>query len=410
MISYAEALSILQREVTPLQALRCATSDLPRGAAASDVQSPLAVPQFANAAMDGFALAAEATRSAGSEQPIEFEVIASIAAGDPPLASAETGGTFEIMTGAPLPPACDAVIPVERVDVENRDGKTYIRVTQSVEAGRNVRQPGEDYQQGQVVLGQGEPLEPQTAMALAAIGIDAIALRPPPRVALITTGAELSGSASAPGMIRDANGPYLKAVMHRIGADTVSAARTSDHADDIERAIADGAEQADIVITTGGVSAGRYDLLPEIATTLGADILFHKIRVRPGKPVMVARLPNDSLLLALPGNPIAAAVCLRFVGIPVMRQMQGLAPETYPNAVAAKRITKRSEFVFFGKARARVRDDARVVCELLPGQESFRIAPLAAANAWAIVAEGTSTIKAGDLIQAAPLYPDGFLS
>ena len=158
-----------------------------------------------------------------------------------------------------------------------------------------------------------------------------------------------------------------------------------------------------------GTSAGRFDMVPDTITELGGEILFHKVAIRPGKPILFARLPGDTLLFGLPGNPIAVAVGMRFFVVPALRQLQGLAPEELHRARSQGRIRKREELRFFGKARARVNDDARLEVQLLPGQESFKIASLMLANCWAIVPEGRDTVAPGELIDVAPLYPTGFL-
>jgi molybdopterin molybdotransferase len=210
-------------------------------------------------------------------------------------------------------------------------------------------------------------------------------------------------------MIRDANGPYLQAFIESIGATQTTRMNVADRSEDLEAALESASHDADVILTTGGVSAGRYDLIPDAIERLGGRIVFHKVAIRPGKPLLFARLPNKTLLFGLPGNPIAAAVGLRFFVVRSLHRLQGLPPENFHAAVSDERIRKRSALCFFGKASARADDDGRLRVTLLPGQESFKIKPLTQANCWAVVPEGPEVVEPGDVIRIAPLYPTGFL-
>ena len=413
MISYLEALEIIAGAVTPLDGSERELLSLGRCATTSDVTSRLAVPTFANSAMDGFALRVADTAGATETAPLELPVVGLVAAGDAPADLAISGSAVEIMTGAPVPPSCDAIVPVEQVEtVQSENGEIAgIRLRKPAQMGRHIRQPGEDFRAGNRVFSGGNLIEPHGIMALAATGNDRLTARPMPRFAVITTGSELAtaGVPSQQGLIRDANGPYLAAYIEHIGATLCVHETVPDSNAELKKIITESSENADIVLTTGGVSAGRFDQVPETVEEIGGEVLFHKVAIKPGKPILFARLPNGSLLFGLPGNPVAVAVGLRFFVVPAMRRLQGLAPERYHMARNLETIQKRSNLRFFGKARATVDAEGRLEVRVLPGQESFRISPLLESNCWAIVAEGVERVEAGDLIQIAPLYPTGFL-
>ena len=413
MISYPEALEIIAGAATSLDGSERELRFLDRCVTTTDVASRLAVPTFANSAMDGFALRAADTAGASETAPLELPVAGLIAAGDAPADLTVAGSAVEIMTGAPVPPACDAIVPVEQVEtVQSENGEiTGIRLREPAQKGRHIRQAGEDFRAGHTVLGAGNRIEPHGIMALAATGNDRLNARPTPRFAVITTGSELAtaGVPSQAGLIRDANGPYLAAFIEHIGA-TLSVNQTvPDSKVELKNAIVESGEKADIVLTTGGVSAGRFDEVPKTVAESGGEVLFHKVGIKPGKPILFARLKNGALLFGLPGNPVAVAVGLRFFVVPALRMLQGLAPERYHAAHNLETIQKRPNLRFFGKARATVNADGRLEVCVLPGQESFRIGPLLEANCWAIVAEGAERVEAGEPIQVAPLYPTGFL-
>ena len=183
-------------------------------------------------------------------------------------------------------------------------------------------------------------------------------------------------------------------------------ATARDQADDLRRRLRALAGTVDVVLTTGGVSVGQLDLLPAIIRELGGEILFHKVAIRPGKPILHARLADGTLLFGLPGNPLAVAVGMRFFVIPVLRALQGLAPETTTPAVTPIPVRTRGQLRFFAKAHTAIDAGGCRHVRLLPGQESFRIAPLLRANCWAIVPEDTGEIPAGSTLETLPLYPD----
>jgi molybdopterin molybdotransferase len=408
VISYQEALGIilagstvLGRRKVPLQAAAGHIS-------AEALQARLDVPAFANAAMDGYAVAASDTASASERDPVILPVAGTVVAGlAPPRATA--GGAWEIMTGAPLPAGLDAVVPVERIAEHVRGGPalTAIRLQQPALPGQNVRQMSEDFRRGDRVVEAGTRLAPHHLMGLAACGLDEVSVCEPPRMAILTTGSELAGSGSElqPGQIRDANGPYLQALLARLGITGSTQRSAADSVAALRAELAQLADRCELILTTGGVSAGRLDLVPDVVRALGGEILFHKVAIRPGKPILLARLPGGTLLFGLPGNPLAVAVGMRFFVMPALRAMQGMPAEVHTPAICSSAVRSRGPLRFFAKAYRSVDSEARSRVEILPGQESFRIGPLLQANCWAIIPEGDADLPAGSTVLTASLYP-----
>ena len=415
MIDYDQALKIIvdTARLLPVETIRLEQA---MGAVvAADQPSPAAVPPFDNSAMDGFAVRSVDTADASEDKPITLSVIGMVTAGD--TASdrlAEAGTAWEIMTGAPVPPGYDGVIPVEQVEIQrNPTGKPVaIVLRQTVQAGRNLRKAGEDFSAGDALIHAGQLIQANQIMGLAATGVGKLQARRSARVAAITTGNELMDASQAqplePGMIHDSNGPYLEAAISSIGANSAGVYRTGDSADELIALIEKLHDKTDVILTTGGVSAGRMDFVPAALEQLGADILFHRVAIRPGKPVLFARLPNGTLVFGLPGNPIAVAVGLRFFVIPALRQMQGLPKENYLTASLKTPMGKKQGMRFFAKARAMSDDAGQLQVEVLPGQESFKISPLMNANCWLIADEETKEMDAGTRVKIAPLYPGSF--
>lgn len=413
MMNYANALDIIARTVRPLAASMRGLDDLDYQATAVDVTARTDVPAFANSAMDGYALRSADTVSASDTDPVCLTVQVMIAAGDVPGQHVNSGHAAEIMTGAPVPGICDAVVPVERVEKIDATATMpqQIVLRQPVPSGANIRRPAEDYRRGDTVVRGGEHIEPHNIMGMAATGNDEVSTRPPPRVAIVTTGNELTttGLPGATGLIRDANGPYLGACLRSLGSTLTILDRVSDTPTAVQKSLRVAQEGADVVLTTGGVSAGRYDIVPQVVTELGGEILFHNVAIRPGKPLLFARLVNNAVLFGLPGNPIAVAACLRFFVVPALRRMQGLAEERFHAARAVEDIRKKPGLRWFGKAHVEVNNRGQLDARLLAGQESFKINSLVQSNAWVIVHEDAETIRAGELVEVAPLYPTGFL-
>lgn len=412
MISYQDALRCIAVACRPLETGSTPLDDLLGLAPVDDVRSKMNVPSFANSAMDGFALRAADTAQATADTPVEISVAGTIAAGQEPV-DAIAGQAVEIMTGAPMPDGYDTVVPIEQVEVE-RDAAgaaTLIRCSQPVPSNQHIRKAGQDFHLDENFITAGQRLEPHHIMGLAATGTDALITHRKPKVAVITTGSELAtgGVPSGGGLIRDSNGPYLRSFLAYTGVELVKTDSVSDDPVELQDAIKACSADADIILTTGGVSVGRFDLVPDAIETLGAESVFHKVAMRPGKPLLFARLENGTLFFGLPGNPIAVAVGLRFFVLPALFHLQGLTAEHFLSAVCAETIRSKESLTFFGKARAEIDADGYLRTRLLPGQESFKISSLMQANCWVIVPQGTGDVAAGERIEIAPLYPNGFL-
>jgi molybdopterin molybdotransferase len=392
-LAYEDALRIVLAASSKLP-----TEDVPTSACigrvlAAPVISAVDLPPFDNSAMDGFALRGHSIVPAGTKLDIEGEQ----AAGDG-VAQARNGA-WEIMTGARLPDGLDRVIPVEQTE---RLSATRVRLLADVEYGQNVRMAGSDVARGQPVLAAGTVLQPQHLMLVAALGVANVSAAERPRVAVLCTGRELvddAAQALAPGQIRNSNGPFLAARLPLAGAQVVHVETVGDDAAAFEAALRRALDAgAQIIITSGAVSMGRYDFVPQALERIGAQTLFHKVAIRPGKPLLFAKLPGDVLLFGLPGNPIAVAVGLRFFVEPALRVMFGLPQETPRRVPLSKPYSKKPRLRFHLKSRLHIDAQGRLAVEVLDGQESYRIRPLSDANAWAVVPADVDALPAGALV------------
>ena len=315
-IAFDAALKIVRDSAMKLQAEPCALDEACGRILAADIVSPMALPSFDHAAMDGYALAASEGIGAGDT----CIVTGSIAAGDGANRIAQ--GACEIMTGARLPQGRDAVVRLEDTELIERsdDGMpARIRLLQPVQSGQNVRYAGSDVAKGEQVLSAGTFIGPAEVMLLAALGLDRIDVVRRARVAVISTGKELQTSgqgALQEDRIHNSNGPFLKAALSAAGVEVV-ACRT---VDDTTTTFADALREVtdsgvDLVISTGAVSKGRFDFIPQLLRMQKAEMFFHGVAMRPGKPLLFARLAEGPLLMGMPGTPMAVAVAMRFFGM-----------------------------------------------------------------------------------------------
>lgn len=415
LLAYDEALRIVLEACPRLPAESCSSLDAVDRVLAREVTSAVDLPPFDNSAMDGFALGGG---DAAVPEGTELDVGGEQAAGDGNHEA--SAGAWEIMTGAALPRGFDRVVPVERTERlgEDADGRTTrIRLRADVAPAANVRMAGTDIARGTTAMAAGTVLGPQHLMLLAAMGVSEVTVASRARVAVICTGRELVDDPAtplAPGQIRNSNGPFLATRLRLAGAEVVHTETVGDDASAFEAALRRALEAgARIVLTTGAVSMGRYDFVPAVLDGLGARTLFHKVAIRPGKPLLLAQLPDDALLFGLPGNPIAGAVGLRFFVEPALRRMAGLPPEHPLRVPLAANYRKKPPLRFHLKSRLAADANGRLSVTVLPGQESYRIRPLAEANAWAVVPPDVQSLEAGDPVDVYGLghihspLPDG---
>ncbi len=412
MIRYAEALARLLRAADA----RLMPSELaPRAevvgrVTASRVLSREDLPAFDNSAMDGYAVSAAETRAASPGSPVRLAVKGKVAAGDSPSPQPSPRGrgsslgiAYEIATGAPLPTGMDAVVKVEDVRVSG----SRVELTSPAEEGDFVRRRGQDMRAGGAVAEAGTWLDARHILAFAALGVDHVPVKRRPKVALISTGSELAapGEAPGPGRIRNATADYLAAALPHFGAALAWQAAVPDETGIFLRRLETIlGERPDLVLTTGAVSMGGHDFVPRALEELGAELLFHKAAVRPGKPVLAARLKDGPLVISLPGNPLSTAVGLRFLVAPVLRRWLGL-PDEHPLTAELSGSARKPEGLrCFYKARLAL-SGGRAAVRVLEGQASFQILPLLEANAWAVLPEEGETVEQGAMVEVHPLFP-----
>lgn len=314
MISLDDARRMLAEEARPLAPI---TTELSSALGCRLARAPVSdvdLPPCDVSAMDGYAVRACDLESGGA-LPVSSEAVAGEAPGT--LAAAAAARIF---TGAPLPAGGDTVVPQEQADLGDDDRV----VLEKLPVGSHIRRRGEIVALGAKLAAPGDTVTPAMVCLLAACGASRVEVRPRPRVSVVVTGGELvdAGSKPGPGQIRDSNGPLLRALVAASGFDTTSIGRVGDSLTSLRKAIAEAMDGSDLVLTTGGVSVGDYDLVPETVKTLGGNVVFHRVRVKPGKPILAARC-GATWIIGLPGNPLAVLTGWRLFGWPLAEALAG---------------------------------------------------------------------------------------
>jgi len=397
MISVDRHLADCLAAVGPLAVETVPLARAHRRVIAADVASPIALPGFDNSSMDGFAVRAADV----SGVPLVLPVSGESAAGGGLPAPLTEGTAVRIMTGAPLPHGADAVVPVEWTGGW-ADG-TSVRLDRSPDAGAHVRRAGEDVSVGEIVLTTGTLLTSRHIALLAAVGCAEVPVHRSPRVAVLSSGSELvpPGRPLGPGQIHESNGHGLVAAASALGATAHYLGIVPDDAAAVRALLAEAARDADLVLTSGGVSAGVYDTVKEVLTGIGS-VRFEKVAMQPGMPQGFGTVDGVPIF-TLPGNPVSSMVSFEvFVG-PVIRALSGVrdpASRTALTAVAAqawRSPENRRQF-----ARAVLSPDpvgGRFSVRPVGAQGSHLVADLAAATCLAVVPEGVGAVEAGDELE-----------
>ncbi|HKX74081.1 MAG TPA: gephyrin-like molybdotransferase Glp [Acidimicrobiia bacterium] len=353
------------------------------------VTAPHPVPPFANSAMDGYAVRAGDLQQA----PVRLRVLEDVPAGRVPTRSVDPGTAIKIMTGAPIPAGADAVVRVEDTEPENG----LVNIVVSVPAGTSVRPAGGDVEAGDQVLSAGVRLGPAQIGVLANLGVAHPQVHRRPRVAIASTGDELvevDGPPLGPGQIRDSNRPMLIAALRELGVDVVDLGHIPDDAEALRRGLARGASEADVIVTSGGVSMGEYDLVKAVLGELG-EVGFWQVAMQPAKPFAFGRVEGVPFF-GLPGNPVSSFVAFEQFLRPALLQMMGstrLFRPRVPGRTRSRLETDPAKTVFL-RVRTVLEGNERWA-EPSGHQASNVLSAVASGDAFAVVAAGIGVIEAG---------------
>jgi molybdopterin molybdotransferase len=362
-----------------------------------DIVAALSLPGFDNSAMDGYAVMAGDVETASEDSPVVLPVVGEVAAGQSADQPLTPGTAMKIMTGAPVPVGADAIVPYENTD----RGEVDVTIVAASEYGQHIRRQGEDVAAGTLLYSVGDQLGPRDIGLLAAMGTDAVMVRPRPRVVVVSTGSELA----EPGYLResehqifDSNSFLLAAACRSAGAQVYRVGRVGDDPEKVKEVITDQLIRADLILTTGGVSQGDYDVVKQVMPELGRTD-FAAVAMQPGKPQGFGLIGDDDVpIIMMPGNPVSAFVSFEAFVRPVLRKMMGSTPYVRPDvhcrashampSIAGKRQ--------FARGHVSVGEDGHRQVSLIGGHGSHLLGDLARANALVILPEDTDLVGNGD--------------
>ena len=366
MIPVSKAISLIEQNVEPLGTETVSISNMVGRILAEDIVADMDLPPFDRSQMDGFAVRAADVADA----PVDLMLIGESAAGHGWHTEMHPGETVRIMTGAPVPPGADSVQKVELTseldfstdEAEKNEGN--ITILEPVAAGRNIVRQGAEVKKGELIVSKGERINERMIATLAAFGYSSVTVAKRPRVTIFTTGSEVVEINETPGrdQIRNSNSAMLEALVKTVGGEITLLPTAPDDLEGIKNVIQTAAASSDLVVITGGVSVGKYDLTKRAMQELGAEIFFERLRLKPGKPAVFARL-DQALLFGLPGNPVSAAVTFYLFVRKALLLMQNAAETDLPRATAVagstfKAAPQRDSYI---PAKLQFGSDGRVI-------------------------------------------------
>jgi molybdenum cofactor synthesis domain-containing protein len=403
MIPVEEAIRIVLEKAAPLAVESVALADALGRVLASDVAADSDLPPFDRAQMDGYAVRSEDLR----ETPARLRVAGESAAGKGWRGTLRAGEAVRIMTGAPLPTGADSVQQVELTS-ETEDGE-YVTIERATEPGQFYVTRASEIASGERVLASGEEITAARAAVLAAFGCARVKVRRRPRVGVLATGTELVQVEETPGedQIRDSNTYSLAAYARLAGARVERLPFAGDDPALLRGEIEEAAARTDVLVLSGGVSMGRYDFTKDALRTLGAEVFFERVALRPGKPTVFARLrgEHDTLVFGLPGNPVSVSVTFNLFARTALRALQG-ASDPAPveeRAVLARAAKGTAERTSYLPARLSTDGEGRLLAEVLKWGGSSDFVAFAQATALVIIPSGVKSLDAGEVVRVVRL-------
>ena len=369
---------------------------------AENVRTEVPLPGFDNSAMDGYAVRAVDTRDASPEHPVVLPVVGDVAAGATSRSGMGPGLTMRIMTGAPIPAGADGVIPLEDTD----RGVAKVAIRRPVQSGECVRRAGEDLPSGAPALGAGAALGPQQLALLAAIGRDRVTVRPRPRVLVISTGSELIDVGHKPsfGEVTDSNSYLLTAAARDAGADARRIGIVPDDHSKLLDVLESQLLRADMLVTSGGVSMGAFDVVKQALSELGT-VEFTRIAMQPGKPQGFGHLGDRVPIFCLPGNPVSALVSFEAFVRPAIRKLLGKRnlQRATVQAVALERVDSPAGIRQYRRGVLHREATGGYSVSLVGGAGSHLIASMASSNCLVVIDEEVTEVVAGSRVTVIPL-------
>ena len=404
MISYQYSKRILKKAAIKIKDEDIKSTNSLNRVISKNVYSTINYPSGDNAAFDGYAINSKDTKNIKKGLFKKFKIIGLIAAGNTPFKKKiKRFDAVEIMTGGIIPKGFDTIIPIEQIIFyPNKQNKKYILIDKKKTKYNHVRFAGSDFKKREIIVKKNTIIQPNHILAFKTLGIKNIVVKKKINILFFSTGNEISNSDKIPSWkVRNSNSHYIKNLNQNFLFNFKDGGILKDRHENIFKSKITKMlnSKTDIIITSGAVSAGKFDFVPNVIKYFSLSNYFKSVAIRPGKPVLFAKFKGkQKAIFGLPGNPMSSAACFRFFVYPYIINSLGLNSEVPIKAILKNAFIKKRNFVRFAKSKLNTTKDGKIEVEILKGQESFRIKSFVKSNIWAILPSGKSKFKKGEII------------
>jgi len=404
MISYKQSQNKLKKSKIIIENELIKSVDSLNRVLATNIFTKVNNPASDNAAFDGFAINSQDTKNLKSNKKKLFKIIGIIAAGAKPLNKRRKKfETIEIMTGGIIPNGFDTIIPIEQIIFYPSKVKPkYILIDRKIRKYQHVRFRGSDFKKNDLVIKKGTILQSSHILILKTLGIKNIKVKKKPNILFFSTGNEITNQDQIPDWkVRNSNSYYIQSLSRDFQFNFKNGGILKDNdqktfTNHINKMFN---SKIDIIITSGAVSAGKFDYIPKIIKNFKLSSFFKGVAIRPGKPILFAKIRGkQKVIFGLPGNPISSAACFRFFVYPYLQRLLGVSEEKPIKAILRNNFVKQSNFTRFVKSKIYTTQNGKIEIEILKGQESFRIKSFIKSNIWALLPSGKTKFKKGDIL------------
>ena len=413
MIKYQKAIKIINKISLNLPDEKISTLDSLNRVSSKNILSPTKNPLSNNTAFDGFALLAKETKGLSRKKIKKFKILKSIGAGDnPKIKNYQKNSSIEVMTGAVIPKPFDTILPVEKVKYfPSKQKPTHIFVDHEIKKFSFIRFAGEDFDLKDIVVKKGELIQPKHIMALTTLGIRDLYVKKKPKIIFFGTGNEIEDYKKkniSKWKVRNSNNHYFESFGKSLHYQIINGGVIKDYQqkklkEKLKKTLK---SDIDIFATSGAISAGKFDFIPELINKLGFKTYFKGVSIKPGRPILLSKFKRkEKLFFGLPGNPISCAAGFRFFIYPLLRNSLGMPKEEKFKAKLINKYLKRKNFTHFARCLINVNSKGLAELRVLQEQQSHRIKSFAKANCWGIFPSGKGQFKSGDIIEWVPLIP-----
>ena len=404
MISYQYSKRILKKAIIKIKDENIKSINSLNRAVSKNIYSTINYPSGDNAAFDGYAINSSHTKNIKKNLPQKFKIIGLIAAGNKPFKKKiKKFDAVEIMTGGIIPKGFDTIIPIEQiVFFPSNSNKKYILINKRIKKYNHVRFAGSDYKKKEIVIKKNTIIQPNHILALKTLGIKNIIVKKKINILFFSTGNEITNNDNVPDWkVRNSNSHYIKNLSDNFLFNFKDGGILKDNHEKIFKSKITKMlnSNIDIIITSGAVSAGKFDFVPNVIQSFRLSDYFKSVAIRPGKPVLFAKIKGkQKAIFGLPGNPMSSAACFRFFVYPYIENLLGLHEEIPVRAILKNEFVKKKNFTRFAKSKLNTTKNGKIEVEILKGQESFRIKSFVKSNIWALLPAGKSKFKKGDIV------------